>query len=197
MLKSLILLLLMANSLFAEQTLKPLKGFDPDTYKNKWTIGHGVWEVEKGVLSGQELEESNHSAGTGVNHPCSDGSITFDFNLSKAEFVQLVLDEVKGKKDHRFKLRIYNNGDMKINAGSKRNKTLKAMGPVVKVANFDNSAWHKLKVTFNGQKIEAFVDGKLIIDVSAPKDFAQPKNRMSLNVKGFAQFKNFRYLPSH
>ncbi|MCM8536433.1 MAG: hypothetical protein NE334_10885 [Lentisphaeraceae bacterium] len=191
----LILFFILTCSLFAEPELKPLKGFEAKSYSSSWTIGHGVWKVEEGILSGLELEESNHSAGTGINHPCSHGVISLEFNLAKAEFVQLVMDELKGKKDHRFKLRIYKTGDMKINAGSKRNKTMKAMGPMVNITNFNSDAWHKLKVVYKGQSIKAYIDGKLINKVTAPKDFARPKNRMSLNVKGFALFKNFLYTP--
>ena len=189
--------LLFTFSLTAEQELVALKGFTPETYATKWTIGYGVWKVEEGVLSGRELKESNHSAGTGVNHPCSNGTISFEFTLAKAEFVQLVIDELKGKKDHRFKFRVYSNGDVKLNAGSKRNKTLRPMGPLVSLSNFNKDVWHSLKVVYKGKGIKAYIDGELVKDVTAPKDFARPKNRMSLNVKGFAKFRNFLYSPSH
>ena len=169
-------------------------GFNEQTLK-EWVKGKGSWTVADGVLTGVEKAEDKHVAGIGLKIDCTDAVIEFEFNVVEGKYIHLTVNTIKGGKDTRLRFAVSGDGKVDLRAGAQKKKAYSLLGKAVKISDHKNK-WHSVKIQYSGQEIVVELDGKVIIDGEAVKEFLGNKNKINLVVNGKASFRNFKLLSS-
>jgi hypothetical protein len=151
------LLLLTVAAHAAEPKIILEEKFDRELSKD-WFWGLGTWSAKDGVLRGFESGARRHGPVKVHKLPLKDGVVECDFRLvGKASFAGIIFNGSQ-ERGHICHL-VMTTKELRILAHPKKgeNKEL-AKVPV----ELPPETWHHVRIVFNGDKLEATVDGNII-----------------------------------
>jgi hypothetical protein len=151
------LLLLTVAAHAAEPKIIFEEKFDQELSKD-WFWGLGTWSAKDGVLRGFESGARRHGPVKVHKLPLKDGVVECDFRLvGKASFAGIIFNGSQ-ERGHICHL-VMTTKELRILAHPKKgeNKEL-AKVPV----ELPPETWHHVRIVFNGDKLEATVDGNII-----------------------------------
>ena len=131
--------------------------FDQELSK-EWFWGLGTWSAKDGVMRGFESGARRHGPVKVHKLPLKDGIVECDFRLiGKASFAGIIFNGSQ-ERGHICHL-VMTTKELRILAHPKKgeNKEL-AKVPV----QLPPETWHHVRIVFNGDKLEATVDGNII-----------------------------------
>ena len=131
--------------------------FDHELSK-EWFWGLGTWSAKDGVMRGFESGARRHGPVKVHKLPLKDGVVECDFRLvGKASFAGIIFNGSQ-ERGHICHL-VMTTKELRILAHPKKgeNKEL-AKVPV----QLPPETWHHVRIVFNGDKLEATVDGNII-----------------------------------
>lgn len=151
------LLLFAAAAQAAEPKIILEEKFDQELSK-EWFWGLGTWSAKDGVMRGFESGARRHGPVKVHKLPLKDGVVECDFRLvGKASFAGIIFNGSQ-ERGHICHL-VMTTKELRILAHPKKgeNKEL-AKVPV----QLPPETWHHVRIVFNGDKLEATVDGNII-----------------------------------
>ena len=151
------LLLFAAAAQAAEPKIILEEKFDQELSK-EWFWGLGTWSAKDGVMRGFESGARRHGPVKVHKLPLKDGVVECDFRLvGKASFAGIIFNGSQ-ERGHICHL-VMTTKELRILAHAKKgeNKEL-AKVPV----QLPPETWHHVRIVFNGDKLEATVDGNII-----------------------------------
>ena len=157
MTRTFILLLFAAAAQAAEPKIILEEKFDQELSK-EWFWGLGTWSAKDGVMRGFESGARRHGPVKVHKLPLKDGVVECDFRLvGKASFAGIIFNGSQ-ERGHICHL-VMTTKELRILAHAKKgeNKEL-AKVPV----QLPPESWHHVRIVFNGDKLEATVDGNII-----------------------------------
>jgi hypothetical protein len=155
--RTFILLLFAAATQAAEPKIILEEKFDQELSK-EWFWGLGTWSAKDGVMRGFESGARRHGPVKVHKLPLKDGVVECDFRLvGKASFAGIIFNGSQ-ERGHICHL-VMTTKELRILAHPKKgeNKEL-AKVPV----QLPPETWHHVRIVFNGDKLEATVDGNII-----------------------------------
>jgi hypothetical protein len=155
--RTFILLLFAAATQAAEPKIILEEKFDQELSK-EWFWGLGTWSAKDGVMRGFESGARRHGPVKVHKLPLKDGVVECDFRLvGKASFAGIIFNGTQ-ERGHICHL-VMTTKELRILAHPKKgeNKEL-AKVPV----QLPPETWHHVRIVFNGDKLEATVDGNII-----------------------------------
>jgi hypothetical protein len=155
--RTFILLLFAAAAQAAEPKIILEEKFDQELSK-EWFWGLGTWSAKDGVMRGFESGARRHGPVKVHKLPLKDGVVECDFRLvGKASFAGIIFNGSQ-ERGHICHL-VMTTKELRILAHAKKgeNKEL-AKVPV----QLPPESWHHVRIVFNGDKLEATVDGNII-----------------------------------
>lgn len=155
--RTFILLLFAAAAQAAEPKIILEEKFDQELSK-EWFWGLGTWSAKDGVMRGFESGARRHGPVKVHKLPLKDGVVECDFRLvGKASFAGIIFNGSQ-ERGHICHL-VMTTKELRILAHPKKgeNKEL-AKVPV----QLPPETWHHVRIVFNGDKLEATVDGNII-----------------------------------
>ena len=151
------LLLLTAAAHAAEPKIVLEEKFDQELSKD-WFWGLGTWSAKDGVLRGFESGDRRHGPVKVHKLPLKDGVVECDFRLiGKASFAGIIFNG-SPERGHICHL-VMTTKELRILAHPKKGESKElAKVPV----ELPPETWHHVRIVFNGDKLEATVDGNII-----------------------------------
>lgn len=131
--------------------------FDQELSKD-WFWGLGTWSAKEGVMRGFESGARRHGPVKVHKLPLKDGVVECDFRLiGKASFAGIIFNG-SPERGHICHL-VMTTKELRILAHPKKGESKElAKVPV----ELPPETWHHVRIVFNGDKLEATVDGNII-----------------------------------
>ena len=155
--RTFILLLFAAATQAAEPKIILEEKFDQELSK-EWFWGLGTWSAKDGVMRGFESGARRHGPVKVHKLPLKDGVVECDFRLvGKASFAGIIFNGSQ-ERGHICHL-VMTTKELRILAHPKKGEHKElAKVPV----QLPPETWHHVRIVFNGDKLEATVDGNII-----------------------------------
>ena len=156
--RTLLALLLTALSTHATEPKVILEEkFDQELSKD-WFWGLGTWRAKDGVLRGFESGTRRHGPVKVHRLPLKDGVVECDFRLiGKASFAGIIFNGSQ-ERGHLCHL-VMTTKELRILAHPKKGENQElAKAPAL----LPTETWHHVRIVFNGDKLEATVDDRVI-----------------------------------
>lgn len=159
--------LLIVPSQPTDEAVAPLvnETFEKTELGEKWKANTGDWKIVDGVLRAKEIPEQKHSAAARRIIVTKDAEYELRFRFVKqGKAFHFGFDPAKGeldKKGHLFSI-IVTPGTWKIMKHIDKNRRQEDPNEVLAQSRlkFETDQWHTLKVTTNGTKVLAVIDGQ-------------------------------------
>ncbi len=145
---SLICLPLLAASSMILRDQFPGSALDP-----AWKANKGKWEVVGGAVKGAELDADKHAAVIRRAVKYHNANIEFEFKLDGATWLALSLNK---QGAHVSRVIIAPSG-FRVKCDTPNVELAKSDSPVA------TGEWHKMRVTVDGRKMTAVLDGKVTV----------------------------------
>lgn len=151
------LLLLTVAAHAAEPKIILEEKFDRELSKD-WFWGLGTWSAKDGVMRGFESGARRHGPVKVHKLPLKDGVVECDFRLiGKASFAGIIFNG-SPERGHICHL-VMTTKELRILAHPKKGENKELAKVTVELPP---ETWHHVRIVFNGDKLEATVDGNII-----------------------------------